>query len=92
MYYVLSKKIFNMLRMCPLWPPPAPHFGIGGDSSYATGLTGQEAPLTLRGQRGRCKNIKGNPKSTGVLPNTRLRPLFRWLWFYGGPWQTQAVY
>jgi len=22
----------------------------------------QEAPLTLRGQRGYCKNIKGNPK------------------------------
>ena len=26
----------------------------------------QEAPLTLRGQRGRCSNIKGNPKYMGA--------------------------
>ena len=27
----------------------------------------QEAPLTLRGQRGRCRNLKGNPKYLGAF-------------------------
>ena len=52
----------------------------------------QEAPLTLRGQRGRCRNIKGKPQIFGSFPSPRLRPILLWVWFYGGPWQTQAVY
>ena len=27
----------------------------------------QEPPLTLRGQHGRCRNIKGNPKYLGAF-------------------------
>ena len=34
----------------------------------------QEAPL--RGQRGRCRNIKGEPQIFGSFPNRRPRPLF----------------
>ena len=44
----------------------------------------QDAPLTLRGQRGRCRNIKGKPQIFGSSPNARLRPLFFWVWFYAG--------
>jgi len=99
----------------------------------------QEAPLTLRGQRGRCRNIKGYPKymrasltqgqahfflgvvfmvvlgqpqlhakfevasfshcvnievepqNLGSSPSPRPRPIFLRVWFYDGPWQTQAV-
>jgi len=36
----------------------------------------QEAPLTLRGQRGRCRNIKGEPQIFGSFPSPRPRPLF----------------
>ena len=52
----------------------------------------QEAPLTLRGQRGRCRNIKGEPQIFGSSPNARLRPLFLWVWFYASSWQIQVVY
>ena len=52
----------------------------------------QEAPLTLRGQRGRCRNIKGEPQRLGSFPSPRPRPLFLCVWFYGGRWQTQVVY
>jgi len=52
----------------------------------------QEAPLTLRGQRGRCRNIKGEPQIFGSFPSQKPRPLFLWVWFYGGPWQTEVVY
>jgi len=38
----------------------------------------QQAPLTLRGQRGCCINIKGEP-------------LFFWVWFYDGHWETTAA-
>jgi len=48
--------------------------------------------LTLRGQRGRCRNNKGEPQIYGSFPSKRPLPLFLWVWFYGGPWQTQAVY
>jgi len=51
----------------------------------------QEDPLTLRGQRGRCRNIKGEPQIYESFPNPRPCSLFIWVWFYGGPWQTQAV-
>jgi len=44
----------------------------------------QEAPLTLRGQRSRCKNIKGETQIFGSFPSPRPRPLFLWMWFYGG--------
>jgi len=46
--------------------------------------------LTLKGQRGRCRNIKGEPQIFGSFPSPRLRPLFLWVWFYGGSWQTQV--
>ena len=52
----------------------------------------QETPLTLRGQRGRCRNIKGEPQMYGIFPNPRQRPLSLCVWFYGGRWQAQAVY
>jgi len=48
----------------------------------------QDAPLTPRGQRGRCRNIKGKPQIFGNFPSPKPRPLFLWVWFYGGPWQT----
>jgi len=51
-----------------------------------------ETPLTLRKQRGCCRNIKGKPQIYGSFPSPMPRPLFLWVWFYGGPWQTQAVY
>jgi len=41
----------------------------------------QEAPLTLRRQRGRCRNIKGNPKYGSFL-SQRSRPVFLWVWFH----------
>ena len=50
----------------------------------------QEAPLTLRGQRGRCRNIKAGPQIYESFPNPRPCALVLWVWFYGGPWQTQA--
>jgi len=37
----------------------------------------QEAPLTLRGQRGRCRNTKGKPQISGSF--YRPRPLFFWV-------------
>jgi len=52
----------------------------------------QEAPLTLKRQLGRCINIKGEPQIYGSFPNPRPNPLLLWVWFYGGPWQTKAVY
>jgi len=52
----------------------------------------QEAPLTLRGQRGRCRNIKGDLQIFGSFPRPRLRLLFLWVWFFGGSWQTQVVH
>jgi len=36
----------------------------------------QEAPLTLRGQRGRRRNIKGESQIYRSFPNPRPRPLF----------------
>jgi len=47
-------------------------------------LVQQEAPLTLRGQRGRCRNIKGEPQIFGSFPSPRLRRLFLWVWFLVG--------
>jgi len=44
----------------------------------------QEAPLTLRGQRDRCRNIKGEPQVYGSFPNPSSRPLFFRVWFYSG--------
>jgi len=41
----------------------------------------QEAPLTLRGQRGRCRNIKGEPQIYWSFPNPRTLTLFFWVWF-----------
>jgi len=35
----------------------------------------QEAPLTLRRQRGRCRNIIGNPKILGSSTSPKLHPL-----------------
>ena len=52
----------------------------------------QEAPLTLRGQRGRCRNIKGDLQIFGRFSSPRLRLLFLWVWFSGGSWQTQVVH
>jgi len=49
----------------------------------------QEAPLTLREQRSGCRNIKGVPQIFGSFPSPR--PLFLWVWCYGGPWQTPAA-
>ena len=48
----------------------------------------QETALTLRGQRDRCRNIKGEPQIFGSFHSPRPRILFLWVWFYGGPWQT----
>ena len=50
----------------------------------------QEAPLTLRGQRGRCRNIKEKSQIFGSFPSPMPRPLFLWVWLYGGFWQTQV--
>ena len=36
----------------------------------------QEDPLTLRGQRNRCRNIKGEPEIFVELPSPRRQPLF----------------
>jgi len=36
----------------------------------------QEAPLMLRGQRGRCRNIKGKAQIFGSFSSPRPRPLF----------------
>jgi len=52
----------------------------------------QEAPLILRGQRGRCRNIKAEPQIHGSFDKPRPCPVVLWVWFYGGRWQTQAVY
>jgi len=41
----------------------------------------QEAPLTLWGQRSRCRNIKGESQIYGSFPNPKPRPLFLWVWF-----------
>ena len=51
----------------------------------------QEALITLRRQRGHCRNIKGEPQIFGRLPSPRPRPLFLWVWFYAGPWQTRCM-
>ena len=51
----------------------------------------QEAPLTLRGQRGCCRNIKGKPQVFGSFSSLMPHPLFLWVWFYSGPWQTPAA-
>jgi len=51
----------------------------------------QVAPLTLRGQSGRCRNIKGEPQIYGSFPNSRPRPLVLWMWFYGGPGNTPEL-
>ena len=48
--------------------------------------------ITLRGQRGRCRNIKGEPQIYGSFPNPKATPIVLWVWFHGGPWQTQTVY
>ena len=52
----------------------------------------QEAPLTLRGQRDRCRNIKGKPQIFGSFHYPRRRPLFSLGVVFGGPWQTQVLY
>ena len=52
----------------------------------------QEALLTLRGQRGHCGNIKGEPQIFGSFPSPKLRLLFLWVWFFGWSWQTQVVH
>jgi len=44
----------------------------------------QEAPLTLRRQRGRCRNIKGKSQIFGSFTIPRLRLLFLWVWFLVG--------
>ena len=36
----------------------------------------QEAPLTLRGQRGRCRNIIGEHQNIGKLPQPKATPTF----------------
>jgi len=41
----------------------------------------QEALLTLRGQCGRCRNIKREPQIFGSFPSPNPRLLFLWLWF-----------
>jgi len=39
------------------------------------------------------KNIKGEAQNFGELPLAQGRThFFLWVWFYDGPWQTQAVY
>jgi len=55
-------------------------------------LIKQEAPPTLRGQRGRCRNIKGDLQIFGSFPSPRLCLLFLWVWFFGESWQTQVVH
>ena len=41
----------------------------------------------------RCRNIKGGRPILGSSPSPgQRRPLFFWVWFYDGPWQTQAEY
>jgi len=40
----------------------------------------QEAPLTLRGQRGRCTNIKGEPQNFRELPLPRATSTFSSVW------------
>ena len=52
----------------------------------------QEAPLTLKGQRGRCRNIKGDLQIFGSFPSPRIRLLFLCVCFFGGSWQTQVVH
>ena len=47
-------------------------------------LIEQEAPLTLRGQRGRCRNIEGELQIFGSFPRSRLRLLFLRVWFLVG--------
>ena len=49
-----------------------------------TPMEKQEAPLTLRGQRGRCRNIKGDLQIFGSFPSPTLRRLFLWVWFLVG--------
>jgi len=48
---------------------------------WVSGFIEQEAPLTLRGQRGRCRNIAGEQQIYGSFPNPRPRSLFFWVWF-----------
>jgi len=36
--------------------------------------------------------LKGNPKILWSFPSPGPRPLFFWVWFYDGPWRTQAEY
>ena len=74
----------DYIQMSPLY--------LGINVVAVVSIAKQEAPLTLRGQLGRCRNIKGEPQIYGIFPSPRPRPLFLWAWFYGGPWQTQAVY
>jgi len=42
-------------------------------------------------QRCRCRNIKREPQIFGSIHIPRPRPLFPWVWFYGGPWQTPGA-
>jgi len=54
-------------------------------------LLQQKALLTLRKQRGHCRNINGNPKYLWVCLTQVSAHFFFWVWFYGGPWQTPAA-
>jgi len=49
----------------------------------------QEAPLTLRSQHGRCRNIKGEPQIYGSFLTQSHAHFYSGC---GGPWQTQAMY
>jgi len=55
------------------------YFTLVGTLDNGSQITQQEAPLTLRGQRGRCRNIKGEPQIFGSIPSPRLRPLSLWV-------------
>ena len=47
----------------------------------------------LREQRGRCRDIKGEPQNISELRKPKATLIFfLWVWFYDGPWQTEAVY
>jgi len=51
----------------------------------------QEAPLTLRRQPGRGRNIRKKTKYMGASA-TQGHSHFFWVCLYGGPWQSQATY
>ena len=71
--------------------PAHAHFFCGCDYLMSLGQPKPHTKSEVASFSG-CGNIEGNPKFLGSSPSPWLRLLFLWVWFYDGPWQTEAAY